>query len=205
MDVSFDKHVCEVCHEGFPNSLHLAVHRRNKHPELQTEDGTKPEFCCPHCSTTFTRADSLKRHVEKTCEKNPAVVRSPPQPTAERGSVKKRSAPENVPATSDNGLKSYEELREEHASKLPRINLEDPWIFKKELYCRYPGCTDTNRFSSSKVRRHYEKTHRVVVKTAGAIRLEGKIQHDRGLTWLARCAQLGERDAGEVAPKPTIW
>lgn len=194
-------------HEGFPNSLHLAVHRRNRHPELKTEDGKKPEFRCPHCSTTITRSDTLKRHVEKTCAKNPAVEKKSPKPPAERGSVKKRKAPENVPATSDNGLKSYDELWEEHASKLPRINTNDPWIFKGELYCRYPGCTDANRFSEgSKLRRHYELTHHVVVKTAGAqIRQEGKIQHNRGLTWLARCAQLGERNAGEVAPKPTIW
>ncbi|KAJ6138214.1 hypothetical protein N7471_004700 [Penicillium samsonianum] len=200
------KSVCGICGERFRTQLLLAAHQGHKHPETRTKDFIKPEFKCPHCGGTFTRLDGLTRH-KRGCKKNPQAERKERKKNARRGTRVNPNRLNVQPKGSDNSMKSYLTLTEEDAPLLPRLELSSPVVFRGELHCRYPGCRVTTRYHMpSALRLHYKAIHNFEYpgfKTT--IGEEGRIQHEAGTAWLARCVQLGQENAGPAPPAPSVW
>lgn len=68
-------YVCGVCWEKFTRQLLLAVHLRNRHPEV-SEDHEKASTKCAFCQKTLARVDFVVRH-ERACPDEPPISSCP--------------------------------------------------------------------------------------------------------------------------------
>ena len=52
-------HKCTSCNESFASRYKLTIHKRQQHPNEPTTN-----FCCGHCTSVFSLARNLVRHLK---------------------------------------------------------------------------------------------------------------------------------------------
>ncbi|KAJ5875672.1 uncharacterized protein N7473_013019 [Penicillium subrubescens] len=209
------RYTCPVpgCRRAFPLQKLLHAHSRQHNPE-QVEQRT-----CPHCRKTFTRKDSLTRHLE-TCGNRPGVLKEQrrKKPFAKRGTLEIQ-VPQGLPALSDLAPPTYMELTPAQVRQLPRIEINSAVlearsalanktcdvIYRGELYCRYLECENTRRFAKpGKLRRHYEDSHKYTFPAWSTILpTSAQKEHTAGILWLTKWA-LGEKENAGQQPFPLL-
>ena len=130
---------------------------------------------------------------------------------AARGSMLRVALPEDQFQGSDVGIKPYLAIKEGAIPlKFPPLDLrtlQAEYIYKGEMFCRWPGCGKrSQRYSQpTKLRTHYKDEHGYEWERSTVGRLGPAFQraHDNGLEWLARCGQLGWENAGLRPPRPS--
>ncbi|KAL2814664.1 hypothetical protein BJX63DRAFT_431318 [Aspergillus granulosus] len=199
-----EKLVCPTCGETFQNSRCLNSHKHHVHPDPDTEN----DRTCPHCQVAFARTDGLARHLaDAICKENPNHVEKPPTKRAPRGSKSKTARHEEESGNSDGSYPSYYQIPM-NTPNFPRVDPSAPFeertVYRGEVFCRYPNCNSTRKFSEpTKLRTHYkghgfEYPAQPRSNPTGARR---KFEED-GLKFLARCAHYGSNRIDLVGPQP---
>jgi hypothetical protein len=149
--------------------------------------------------------------MQKSCKKRPSaladITDEPPakKQRAPRGSKLRVTLAKEHDQGSDGGIKPYQAIEDpEILKELPPLDIADlpsEIIYKGELYCRWPGCEHRiKRYSEpTKLRTHYKRIHQFEYQssTVGNLNPADQEAHEKGLQWLAKCAQLGKENAGE--------
>ncbi|KAJ6137354.1 hypothetical protein N7471_003840 [Penicillium samsonianum] len=132
---------------------------------------------CSFCEAEFSKPWSRHRHVKVSCLQNPDSEKNKPatKPRKKRGTMVRVAGVKDQPTGSDNGLTPYMSIDPADYHKAPRIDPENPMIYRGELFCRHPDCSSkkvTRYTQKSIVRKHYWKDHgmeyRQFSKTLGA-------------------------------------
>ncbi|CAI7624247.1 unnamed protein product [Penicillium pancosmium] len=187
----------ESCVQRFATTELLAQHGcRSKNHNLECELG---------CGQKFKNNYSRNRHQTKSCTKRPNIEEGPKPKRARR-----QPATAPVSRVSDGGRLDYNGILQNLAlvANLPPLITDeavlvanglpanasyrgDP-IYRGELVCRWPGCSNRGKiFSSGKLRRHYEVVHKheFPERTVGKAAPYIQKQHEDGLQYLAFSAQ----------------
>ncbi|KAJ5689257.1 hypothetical protein N7462_003649 [Penicillium macrosclerotiorum] len=205
---NLDKWKCPEpnCGKAFPGYNVYYAHRR-------VHLGETTKFRCRYCDQPFTRHDTRDRHQAQTCSKRTGqelVSSRPKRPKAIRGSRPVQTLA-GMPRSSDSSV-DYYRLSPEHIKDLPRLELDRSVldtlplidkrcdvIYKGELYCRWPECATTTRYTStSKLRVHYKNAHghEFLGFKAGVLDAGSQQKHIQGLLWLTKAALHGKENAG---------
>jgi hypothetical protein len=115
---------------------------------------------------------------------------------------------EEQPMGSDNGLKPYLSIDPADFHKAPRIDVENPIIYRGEIFCRHPDCSSkkvTRYTQKSIVRGHYRREHSLEYRPfSKSLNAYEEQLHIDGLRWISICVQRGQEQAG-AAPVPRKW
>ncbi|KAJ5458626.1 hypothetical protein N7475_010014 [Penicillium sp. IBT 31633x] len=208
----FAKWTCSApnCDHVFRTLELLTSHRARLHQQW-TDDARIQWLTCSFCQGKLTDTWSRDRHIRLNCPENPDSEKSK-KPVMEtrnkRGSMIRVQSIDNQPRGSDNGLKPYLSIDPADFHKAPRINPEDPIIYRGEVFCRHPDCSSkkvTRYTQKSIVRKHYRKEHGIEYRSfSKALGAFDEKPHIDGLQWIAINVQRGQEQAG-MAPVPQKW
>ncbi|KAF7521099.1 hypothetical protein PCG10_008503 [Penicillium crustosum] len=197
------------CGKVYKSLVDLTSHRGKSHRVWSDE--TKANWLiCSFCQEEFSEPWSRDRHLKINCPKNPESEKNKPasKPRKKRGTMVRVAGVEDQPEGSDNGLKPYLSIDPADFHKAPRIDPENPIIYRGEVFCRHPDCSSkkvTRYTQKSIVRKHYRKEHgmeyRQFSRTLGTF---DEQPHIDGLQWISICVQRGQEQAG-TAPVPRKW
>ncbi|KAI2792139.1 hypothetical protein POX_b02175 [Penicillium oxalicum] len=180
----------------FETSDSRAVHwNRDRRPRTEEEMKLDLDFrTCQFCGRTFARGDGRQLHEREACPQNPDIKRkSSPPSTGLKRTRRVQSPSPTPPPLAEGEERAYEHLPAEERLMLPRIDIHDPVIYRRESFCRYPGCDVVRRIEPTKHLRHYYQVHHnfVMANFTTSLHKQDEEEHDRGRQWLATCAVRG--------------
>ncbi|KZN93419.1 hypothetical protein EN45_035950 [Penicillium chrysogenum] len=159
-----------------------------------------------NCSGCGVRFKSLV-----SCPQNPGSEKNTKVATItrkKRGTMVRVQGVEEQPMGSDNGLKPYLSVDPADFHNAPRIDVENPIIYRGEISCRHPDCSSkkvTRYTQKSIVRGHYRREHSLEYRPfSKSLNAYEEQLHIDGLRWISICVQRGQEQAG-AAPVPRKW
>ncbi|KAJ6156292.1 hypothetical protein N7497_005177 [Penicillium chrysogenum] len=167
------------------------------------------------CRNSFVRPEDYAKWncsgCGVSCPQNPGSEKNTKVATItrkKRGTMVRVQGVEEQPMGSDNGLKPYLSIDPADFHKAPRIDVENPIIYRGEIFCRHPDCSSkkvTRYTQKSIVRGHYRREHSLEYRPfSKSLNAYEEQLHIDGLRWISICVQRGQEQAG-AAPVPRKW
>ncbi|KAJ5821100.1 uncharacterized protein N7525_010384 [Penicillium rubens] len=185
---------CSGCGVRFKSLVNLTSHTAKAHREWSSEE-----------------QKTRDRHVQVSCPQNPGSEKNTKVATItrkKRGTMVRVQGVEEQPMGSDNGLKPYLSVDPADFHNAPRIDVENPIIYRGEISCRHPDCSSkkvTRYTQKSIVRGHYRREHSLEYRPfSKSLNAYEEQLHIDGLRWISICVQRGQEQAG-AAPVPRKW